>query len=336
MKVRQYNEISHNANCPNFKGSFYNSKPVLNGLKYASEHAAIVTAGTTFALSSIVRPVVTLLTPNVKKEDKQNAFAKSLAAGTLGLTLTSLVFAPIAKSFDNITKNPSSFLSTKTVKTLKNGSKNLDSSSAYNFIKQLVKLSPQILVVIPKTALTCALIPPLTKLFFKNGNKKTETTEKSNPSFKGATDKLSKKLANIIENKKLQEVALKYNESNFIQHVLSLKDVFAASCFAASTMLNPQIKKTDKKPLIYNVFISTGLTITGSYAVNKAIEKPCQKFVENFKKANKNDKDLYKYLAGLKVIKPILIMGTLYYGVIPMLSTFFAGKLSSQKQDKVS
>lgn len=334
MKVNQQN--SQNIS---FKGSFYNSKFLLKGLKVASEKGALVAAGTTLACSSLIRPAAIMLTPESSKEDKQYACAKSIESGLFNATLTAAIFTPISKVLDNISKKPNDYLKSFTIKKLQQSSKTLDEAPAYNFIRQIAKMSPELCAVLPKALITAALIVPVTKFIFDRKSKKTQETKPIVPkpkvfvpSFKGVNSIVSKKIVGIMENPDVQDVALKYKDSNFIQHLLNLKDVYATACFSAITALNPKMKKENKNTLIYNSAISTALTIGGSYVADRALEKPVKKFTENFVKANKNDPNLYKYLNGIKVLKPIVILSSLYYVGIPMLSTFWAGKFAKNNE----
>ena len=95
-----------------------------------------------------------------------------------------------------------------------------------------------------------------------------------------------------------------------------------------------KIEQTRKKALMYNAAISTGFCIAGGYAINGAIEKPAEKFIRNFSKANKNSPKLEKYIEGIKVVRPALILGGLYYIVIPLISTFLADRFDGQNSKK--
>lgn len=320
-----------------FRGNFLNNKLLLKGLEFASENNSVVTAGTTVVLASLVRPIAILSTPNSSKKDKQIACSKSIASSLVGFGLTMAIFKPVSKAFDKVTKEPESYLKSDTIQKLKGNSKKLDLSPAYNFIKQSIKLSPEFIAIVPKAILTIALITPIMNLLFEKTKTEqavqTEQNKGKNPNFKGASPlNLSKRLANIINKPKVQEAAQKYKDSNFMQHMLSLKDVLATLFAMGITEYGSNIDKKNKKPLIYNMALSTGLTICGGYAVNELIKKPVENFTSNFIKANKNDPNLHKYLNGIKVMKPILILGTLYYIAVPMLSTFWADKLANTKQ----
>lgn len=335
MKINKQN----NQNI-SFKGSFYNNKSLLKSLKFASEKGALVAAGTTLVCSAVIRPAAILLTPDSSKEDKQYACTKSIASGLLSAILTASIFTPVSRVIDSISKKPNDYLKSSTIKNLQQSAKTLDEAPAYNFIKQIAKMSPELFAVLPKALITAALIVPVTKFIFNRNSKENKHPEQPSsctPSFKGLTSKLSKRIVGIMEDQSIQKTALKYKDTNFMQHALNLKDVYATACFSVITVFNPKMKKENKNTLIYNTSISTALTIGGGYVVDKALQKPVKKFTDNFIKANKNDPNLYKYLNGIKILKPIVILSSLYYIVIPMLSTFCAGKLAkNNKQNKVT
>lgn len=323
-----------------FKGSFHNSKFLLKSLKFSAEKGALVAAGTTLVCSTVVRPAAILLTPDSSKEDKQYACTKSMASGLLSTILTAVIFAPVSKVIDNISKKPKDYLSVSTINNLQQSAKTLDEAPAYNFIKQITKMSPELFAILPKAILTATLIVPVTKFVFNKKakeNKQTVQLSFSTPSFKGVNFQLSKRIVGIMENENIQKFALKYKDTNFIQHSLNLKDVYATACFSLMTAFNTKMKKENKNTLIYNTAISTALTIGGGYVADKALQKPVKKFTDNFIKANKNDPNLYKYINGIKILKPIVILSSLYYIGIPILSTFWAGKLTkSGEKNKVT
>ena len=97
------------------------------------------------------------------------------------------------------------------------------------------------------------------------------------------------------------------------------------------TAKNKKIEQDRKKALMYNAGISTGLCIAGSYIIDKALKKPTEKFIENFRKANKKSPKLEKYVEGIRVAKPALILGGIYYIIIPVISTFLADRFDKNK-----
>ena len=87
---------------------------------------------------------------------------------------------------------------------------------------------------------------------------------------------------------------------------------------------NDTEKENRKKTLMYNAGISTALSVSGGYLLDKALDKPTEKFIEKYKKINVGDKNLAKQVQGIKIAKPFLILGTIYYIIIPLISTFLA------------
>ena len=78
---------------------------------------------------------------------------------------------------------------------------------------------------------------------------------------------------------------------------------------------------------MYNAGISTGLCITGGYLINGITKKSTSRFIRNFRYANRDCKNLNKYIEGIKIAKPALILGSLYYIAIPLFATFMADRL---------
>ena len=92
-------------------------------------------------------------------------------------------------------------------------------------------------------------------------------------------------------------------------------------------------KKKEKRDVLNkNCALSTGLSIGASYLVDSALNKPTEKFINNFRKANKTLPNLEKCVEGIRIAKATLIMGGIYYIAIPLVSTFFAERIKKPKQ----
>ena len=109
-------------------------------------------------------------------------------------------------------------------------------------------------------------------------------------------------------------------------HIVALTDILTTATFIHETNRGKKIKEERKKTLAYNAAISTGLSILSSYVVDKLLDKPTEKFIENFKKANKGLPNVEKQVEGIRIAKPILIMAGIYYTLIPFLSAFLSEK----------
>ncbi len=333
-----------NKNTPktNFKG-VYNNKMLLKGLEFAANNSALFCATTSLAMSTLARPVAILSTPKTDKKNKHYACAKSIASSAVGYLIMFAASNPIARAIKKIDKNPTKFLNTTAVKNLKSEAKTLAESKSYQFATQLFKLGLGFVIAVPKSALTCFLIPPLMKHLFKNDVQKNDTRRQSSKSpiisFKGiynaATEQIAAGIGKILNTKPFQKFAQKYADTNFAQHIMNMTDVVLTAAFIRATARNQKIEKDRKKALIYNSAISTAMSIAGGYAIHHYTKKPTEKFIQKFKAANKNSPLLEKYVEGIKIAKPALILGGIYYIFIPVISTFLADRADKKHNIKL-
>ena len=341
--------------------SVYNSRILKKCFEFAANNGALFAASATVGFS-MARPLIILATPKTDEQNKRYAGTKSIASTLIGYLLMLAASKPIAKAVKNIDNNPSKYLSSDTIRSLSVNGKNLTSSKKYSFATQLFKLGVGFVLAAPKAALTCALIPPIMLKLFGNSKKFSDNIdlkETNKISFRGlysngvkdipykisnnfkhvfgdiglkSTDMLAKGIGNIINTKGMQNFINAFNNTRFEQHIISLTDLFSTAAFIQMTQRSKKIEKDRKDALIYNSAISTIISVAGGYIIDSLTKKPTEKFIENFKKANIHSPKLDKYVEGIRVVKPVLILGTLYYIFIPLISTFMADRLSNKSR----
>lgn len=311
-----------NSENTNFKG-FLNSKALLKTAEFASDNGALFAAGTSLVLSTFVRPIAILATPKATQENKEYACAKSIASSLVGFGIMALISNPIVKAVKNLENNPAKYMTEKTINTLRGSEKSLAASEKFKFSAQMFKLGSSIVSILPKALITCALIPPVMSLFF-NKKPPQKQTQKDNVSFGGATQKLSGLFGGILNSPKAQTFAEKYHNTNFPQHMFSASDILATALFAKFTASSRNIKEERKKALIWNASLMTAFTVAGGYVVNALLKRPTEIFIEKFKKANAGSPKLDKYVEGIKIAKPALILGGMYYMLAPVAATMLA------------
>lgn len=309
----------------------YTSKIVKKGLEFAADNSLLFGATASFVLSAAVRSPIILLTPHTDKENKKYACAKSLASSFVNYLTVFAVSMPFAKALKKIDNEPQKFLKQDTIKMLQSGEKSLAKSRRYSFATQLFKLGLGFLLAAPKSALTCSLIPSIMSKISPKKDKKPQV------SFTGAYDNgvsyLAKRVGKLIDSGFVKNMSEKFHNTNFEHHMMSVTDIFATGAFMFQTSKSKKIEENRKKPLMYNAAISTGFSIAGSYLLSKMLDKPTEKFVKKFSEINKNSPKLEKYLEGIKVVKPALILGGIYYIVIPVISTFLADRVDNKNQN---
>lgn len=303
--------------------SIYTSKILKKGLEFASDKSALFVGSVSLALSTVARPIAIMSTPKTDKENKKYACARSLASSAIGYGLMLGVSLPVSNALKKINNNPSKYLKPSTVE-------HLSTPKKFNFAIQLFNLGVGFLIAVPKSVITCALIPPFMSKIFPKKEKKEKSENKVNKdiSFKG---NLSKGIGKLIDTTAVKNLTDKFHNTDFEQHIMCLIDAFATGVFMVQTAKSKKIEQDRKKALMYNAAISTGLCIAGSYVLDKALKKPTEKFIENFRQANKNSPKLEKYVQGIKIAKPALILGGIYYIAIPFVSTFLTDRFDKRK-----
>lgn len=299
----------------------YNNKLFKKGLEFAADNGTLFVATTSLALSTFARPIAIMATPKTDIENKKYAAAKSIASSAIGYFLMLTASLPLAKAMKEIDKNPKKYLKTEIINTLKSGEKSLTKSRRYNFATQLFKLGLGFIIAVPKSIMTCNFIPLIMKNLFKKDDKNN-----IEPTFTG----LPKTIGKFIDTKYIKNLTEKFYNTNFEQHIISATDALATSAFIIQTSKSKKIEENRKKALMYNAGISTALCITGGYAINNITKKSTDKFINKFKEINKNSPKLEKYIEGIRIAKPALILGGLYYIAIPLISTFLADRFDEK------
>ena len=304
MKVNSKRDIS-------FK-SVYTNKAVKKGLEFASSNGALFGASTALTFS-VVRPVSILLTPKTEKENRIIAAAKSITSSGINFLLMLGVSLPLAASIKKIDKNPQKYLNKETITKLQDKGKTLTESKGYTFATQLYKLGIASLVAIPKAVITAAGMPYVVDALSSKKEKN------KNISFKGVTDKTGKLIGKSINNKGMLNFIDKFKDTNFPMHITAITDTIATLAFIHQAKKNKKLEENRKQTLINNALISTVLSIIGGYTIDKLLDKPTEKFIKKYSIINKNEKNLSKQIQGIKIVKPFLILGTIYYILIPLI-----------------
>ena len=316
----------------------FTNKAVLKGLEKVSGHGISFSATTALFMSTIVRPYAIYKTPDVEKENKQYAMSNSIASGLIKFGIVESVALPIECMVKKIDENPEKYLKKTTIKTLKNGADELAKSKSYNLITQFMKLGTGFITAVPKTILTLALIPVIMDKLFKNKDKQSgdnvqpSQVQKSgkNTNFTG----LARGITGIIDNPKVQKLALKYKDKDkdIAKHMTAATDLLLTGSFAILTDRSKKIKEDRKKALIYNNVISTGITLALGYGIDSVIKNKTEKFVNKFKQMNIHDPKVLKYIEGINIIRPAVIFAGIYYGILPIFSTYMAERIDKYIQ----
>jgi len=335
MQVNKFSRYN-----PNFNGVL-NNKFLLKGLEKIADHGTSFSATTSLFMSLSVRPFAINATPNVEKENKQYASSNSICSGLMKFGMVEAVALPIEKAVQKLNETPHTFLKPNTIKNLKQGSEELLKSQSYRLATQIFKLGVGFITAIPKSVLTIALIPIVMDNLYHQKDTQKEENSSQNPAFKhflqperpvaftgSITDKAAKGLAKILDNKKFQNFVIKNQskEKDIAKHISAGTDILLTTTSAIQTEKSKHIKENRKKALIYNNITSTAITIGGLYGIDRLFKNKTGKFIEKFARINAGNPKLSKYIEGIHILRPALISAGIYYGILPMFSTYIAEK----------
>lgn len=319
MKVNSNRDIS-------FK-SIYTNKVFKRSLEFASDNGTLFSAATILAFSTCIRPAAIWYAPKTDKENKKIACAKSISSSSVGYGLTYAISVPFANSIKKIDNNPEKYLDKKTIKFFTKENKTLTQSKSYNLATQMFKLGLGLAIAMPKAILTSAGLPYILPLFNHEKRKNNKDNNKEqNISFRGKNN-LTNRLGKVLDKNWLQKFSERYKDSNFPMHIIAATDTITTATFIHQIKNSKKLPDERKNTLIYNAGISTTLSIISSYILDKLTQKPTEKFIENFKKANKGLPNVDKQVQGIKIAKPILLIGSVYYILIPFISTILAERI---------
>ena len=338
---------------PSFKGVLSN-RYLLSGLKKISEHGTSFVAVTSFVMSSGVRTFSILNTPGVEKENKHYAAANSIGSGLVKFGIVEAVALPLENIIKKIDKNPEKYLKETAVKSYMNGAKQFCESRSYRFVTQIIKQSAGLVTAIPKSLLTVLLIPFIKDGFFPQQQKirfkkdkidsmsaDRQPTSKHpfsrHPSFKHSLPEFfAKQTGKLLSREDVQKFAQKYcvHDKDISKHMTAATDILLTTASAIGIAQSEKIKENRKRPLIFNNIISTAATLLFGYGIDRAAKRGTDKFIEKFSRINKNDINLPKYIEGINILRPTLIFALIYYGLLPVFSTFMAER-AAKKSEKI-
>lgn len=324
-----------------------NNKYILKGLEKISEHGTSFAATTSLVLSLSLRPAAIMNTPDTEKENKQYAASNSICSGLIKFGMVEAVALPIENAIKKIDQNPHKFLKPETIKKI--AADNIATSRSYKLMTQIIKQSVGFLTAIPKSIFTIALIPIVMDKIFKNDYKKT--TEKqikfqevqtqiqtgSKTNFTGSmTESIAKQIGHIIDNKTFQNFTIKYQnkDKDIAKHLTAGTDILLTASAVYQTNKSTKIKEKRKKVLNYNNIISTTITIVGGYCIDGMLKNKTKKFIQKFSKINANNPKLPKYIEGINIIRPAIIFAGIYYGILPIFSTYISEKTDKYIENK--
>ncbi|MBQ8634803.1 hypothetical protein IJX73_01940 [bacterium] len=319
----------------------------LKALETISDHSTSFAAGVSFASALILRPLAISLTPKTDKENKKILTSESVSSAIAKFAMVEMVALPIERAVKNIDKKPDEFLKSSTIKNLKASAKKLSDSREYKFATQIIKTGANLLSSIPKSIIGVALIPLVNDfLFSRKNDKKNQKIDSmlnkshlqenslyakfnSPPFFTG----LSKFVAKAIDSDMMQKIAKNHvkNDKDIARNMSSITDVILTLGSVVGVKTSKKIDENKKNTLISNKLLSSAISIFAGCSIDNLVQKGTKKTIDGFREIQKNNPKLLKYIEGINILRPTMIFAFVYYGLMPMVTTFVSDKITENK-----
>lgn len=156
--------------------------------------------------------------------------------------------------------------------------------------------------------------------------------------YDGATEGIARILSKIMESKPFEGVVNFAKESkNLVAHLTAFTSLVLSGFYINQTLKNDKLDSDRKKTLAINQAATTVLSTICAYAVdnsiNQKISEVTNKFLAvNFK--NQSAKFLDNCKAGIGAAKSIIIFGTIYRFISPVIVTPLANAIGNKLNEK--
>ena len=172
-------------------------------LEYAEAHPVSCNALFSLVLAGMLRPATIMALPGKKNEDRENkinAAAHSVASGIIGFISATIVMSPFDAAMKKVKNDPAKYLgigkkAESYLGDLK--AKGLSKTAKFKNVETLMKMGPDIIIGIPRSIITIALIPPILKYVFGIEKKpKNKKVEEQQPKQDVKNEEMTKQFAN--------------------------------------------------------------------------------------------------------------------------------------------
>ena len=182
-QVQNVSETAANVLKKSLGDKILSSKTFGKLLDYAEANPIPCNAFFSLVLAGMLRPATIMALPDKdgkNKKDKLNAAAHAVASGGIGFVFSSVIMKPFDDAMKKVKDNPAKFLGKGAEKYLGDlKAKGLTKTAKFRNVEKLMKMGPDIIIGIPRSIITIALIPPILKYVFGIDPKKE--TKKEQP-----------------------------------------------------------------------------------------------------------------------------------------------------------
>lgn len=156
------------------------------------------------------------------------------------------------------------------------------------------------------------------------------------------TDGLAKCIGKLLNTDTMKIAVEKTSKSNIVAHITCATALIVSGVYVKQTLSNKKLDKAKRTTLAINQASVAGLSAVMGYTLDGLINKKIDKYklTDKFAAVNAEERKVGKYIDGIKCAVPIIVFGTVYRFITPVLVTpvanWLGGKLQERDEAKVN
>lgn len=148
------------------------------------------------------------------------------------------------------------------------------------------------------------------------------------------TDSIAKVQGKILKNESFKKFVKSTDKNDLVKHITCLTSIILSGFYVKQTLQNDQLDKTKRTTLAINQTAVTIFSAIASYTLDGFISKPVNKFIDRFIAVNATNKKIGKYVDGIKCAQSMIIFGTIYRFIAPVVMTPIANHIGNKLEER--
>lgn len=151
------------------------------------------------------------------------------------------------------------------------------------------------------------------------------------------TDKIAKFISKYILEKNYMATIVKRTEkSKIVAHISCATSLVISGLYVHQTLRNKKLDSKKKTTLAINQGLVAGLSAVMGYSLDNVINKQIDKYkiADKFIARNATNPKIGKYIDGIKCAIPIIVFGSVYRFITPVLVTPIANMIGDKINNK--
>lgn len=183
------------------------------------------------------------------------------------------------------------------------------------------------------TSFEKAIVEPKSKFFDSFKKLLKPITEPYKKGYDNLINKMAEGFGGILRSNKFKKLMEKAKNKT-VQNITVLGSFILSGFYVKQTLQNDKLEKQRKITLAINQSAVFVVSTIASYTIDNLLTKPIDKFVNRYIAANVENPKIGKYADGIKCALPLIIFGTMYRFIAPVLITPIANHLGNKLYSK--